>query len=69
MVGKKIEDIDLPEGASIGAIVRETENGSEVLMAHDDVIVQSDDHVIVFLVDRRQTRHVEQLFQVGFGFF
>ncbi|USD21579.1 Trk system potassium transporter TrkA [Microbulbifer variabilis] len=69
VVGKKIEDIDLPEGASIGAIVRETENGSEVLMAHDDVIVQSDDHVIVFLVDRRQTRHVEQLFQVGFGFF
>ncbi|MFA0809666.1 Trk system potassium transporter TrkA [Microbulbifer epialgicus] len=69
VVGKKIEDIDLPEGASIGAIVRETENGSEVLMAHDDVVVQSDDHVIVFLVDRRQTRHVEQLFQVGFGFF
>ncbi|QFT52983.1 Trk system potassium transporter TrkA [Microbulbifer sp. THAF38] len=69
VVGKKIEDIDLPEGASIGAIVRETVNGSEVLMAHDDVIVQSDDHVIVFLVDRRQTRHVEQLFQVGFGFF
>ncbi|MCO1333072.1 Trk system potassium transporter TrkA [Microbulbifer sp. OS29] len=69
VVGRKIEDIDLPEGASIGAIVRETENGSEVLMAHDDVIVQSDDHVIVFLIDRRQTRHVEQLFQVGFGFF
>lgn len=69
VVGRKIEDIDLPEGASIGAIVRKTENGSEVLMAHDDVIVQSDDHVIVFLVDRRHTRHVEQLFQVGFSFF
>ncbi|MDP5209867.1 MULTISPECIES: Trk system potassium transporter TrkA [unclassified Microbulbifer] len=69
VVGRKIEDIDLPEGASIGAIVRKTENGSEVLMAHDDVIVESDDHVIVFLVDRRHTRHVEQLFQVGFSFF
>ena len=69
MVGRKIEDIDLPEGAAIGAIVRETDGGSEVLIAHDDVVVQTDDHVIVFLVDRRQTRHVEQLFQVGFSFF
>ncbi|WP_308364590.1 MULTISPECIES: Trk system potassium transporter TrkA [unclassified Microbulbifer] len=69
VVGKRIEDIDLPEGASIGAIVRETESGSEVLIAHDDVVVHTDDHVIVFLVDRRHTRHVEQLFQVGFSFF
>jgi len=69
VVGKRIEDIDLPEGAAIGAIVRETDNGSEVLIAHDDVVVQTNDHVIVFLVDRRQTRHVEQLFQVGFSFF
>ena len=69
VVGRKIEDIDLPEGAAIGAIVRETDSGSEVLIAHDDVIVETNDHVIVFLVDRRHTRHVEQLFQVGFGFF
>jgi len=69
VVGRKIEDIDLPEGAAIGAIVRETDGGSQVLIAHDDVVVETDDHVIVFLVDRRHTRHVEQLFQVGFGFF
>jgi len=69
VVGRKIEDIDLPEGASIGAIVREREGESQVLIAHDNIIVESDDHVIVFLVDRRHTRHVEQLFQVGFSFF
>ncbi|MBB5211777.1 Trk system potassium transporter TrkA [Microbulbifer hydrolyticus] len=69
VVGRKIEDIDLPEGASIGAIVRESEGGSQVLIAHDNIIVETDDHVIVFLVDRRHTRHVEQLFQVGFSFF
>ncbi|GMG86032.1 Trk system potassium transporter TrkA [Biformimicrobium ophioploci] len=69
VVGRKIEDIDLPEGASIGAIVRETDKGSSVLIAHDDIVVQSGDHVIVFLVDKRQTRYVEQLFQVGFTFF
>lgn len=69
VVGRKIEDIDLPEGASIGAIVRERDGESQVLIAHDSLIVETDDHVIVFLVDRRHTRHVEQLFQVGFGFF
>ncbi|WP_288129000.1 Trk system potassium transporter TrkA [Microbulbifer sp.] len=69
VVGKKIEDIDLPEGASIGAIVRESDGTSQVLIAHDDIVVETDDHVIVFLVDRRHTRHVEQLFQVGFSFF
>lgn len=69
VVGRKIEDIDLPEGAAIGAIVRERDGVSQVLIAHDNIIVESDDHVIVFLVDRRHTRHVEQLFQVGFSFF
>ncbi|WP_295802948.1 Trk system potassium transporter TrkA [uncultured Microbulbifer sp.] len=69
VVGRKIEDIDLPEGAAIGAIVRERDGESQVLIAHDNIIVESDDHVIVFLVDRRHTRHVEQLFQVGFSFF
>ncbi|WP_066959720.1 Trk system potassium transporter TrkA [Microbulbifer sp. Q7] len=69
VVGRKIEDIDLPEGASIGAIVRERDGDSQVLIAHDNIIVETDDHVIVFLVDRRHTRHVEQLFQVGFSFF
>ncbi|MBY6190815.1 Trk system potassium transporter TrkA [Microbulbifer agarilyticus] len=69
VVGRKIEDIDLPEGASIGAIVRERDGESQVLIAHDNIVVETDDHVIVFLVDRRHTRHVEQLFQVGFSFF
>ncbi|HEY8567683.1 Trk system potassium transporter TrkA [Microbulbifer sp.] len=69
VVGRKIEDIDLPEGASIGAIVRERDGESQVVIAHDNIVVETDDHVIVFLVDRRHTRHVEQLFQVGFGFF
>lgn len=69
VVGKTIEDIDLPEGATIGAIVRENAKGSEVIIAHDDVVVETGDHVIVFLVDKRHTRDIEQLFQVGFTFF
>lgn len=69
VVGRAIEDIDLPEGASIGAIVREKDDVSEVVIAHDDVVVETGDHVILFLVDKKYTRDIEKLFQVGFSFF
>lgn len=69
VVGRAIEDIDLPAGASIGAILRETDKGSEVLIAHDDTVVETGDHVIAFLVDKKHTKDIEQLFQVGFTFF
>jgi trk system potassium uptake protein TrkA len=65
VVGRRISEIDLPNGCSIGAIVR----GSDVLIAHDNVVVEPDDHVILFLVDKRQVRAVEKLFQVGLSFF
>ena len=65
VVGKAIEDIDLPAGTTIGAIVR----NDQVLIAHDDVVVENDDHVILFLIDKRKIREVERLFQVGLGFF
>ena len=65
VVGKTIEEIELPEGAKIGAIVR----NNEVLIAHDDTVVETDDHVILILVDRKMIPQVERLFQVGFSFF
>lgn len=58
VVGKRVEEIKLPDGASIGAIVR----GEQVIMAHHDTCVQCDDHVIVFLSDRRHVEAVERLF-------
>ena len=74
VVGRAIEDLDLPEGATIGAIMRERnqENGKlsyEVLIAHDDTVIKSEDHVIVFLVNKKYMRDIERLFQVGFAFF
>jgi trk system potassium uptake protein TrkA len=60
-----IEEIDLPEGCTIGAIVR----GEKVLIAHDDIVIEADDHVILFVMDKRRIRDVEKLFQVGFTFF
>ena len=65
VVGRAVEDIDLPEGCSIGAIVR----NDDVLIAHDHTEIESGDHVILFLVDKRRTVDVERLFQVGFTFF
>ena len=65
VVGRAIKDIDLPPGASIGAVVR----GDIVFVAHDDVVIEPDDHLVLFLVDKRQVAAVERLFQVGITFF
>ena len=58
VVSRTVEQIPLPQGTLIGAIVR----GEEVIMAHHDTVVQSDDHVILFLSDRRHLEAVERLF-------
>jgi trk system potassium uptake protein TrkA len=61
IAGKRIEEIDLPEGTAIGAVVR----GSEVIMAHHDTVIEAEDHVILFLTDRRHVDAVGRLFQAG----
>ncbi|HVY65824.1 MAG TPA: Trk system potassium transporter TrkA, partial [Gammaproteobacteria bacterium] len=61
VVGRRIEEIQLPRGATISAIVR----GDDVLMAHHDTEIKADDHVILFIADRRQIDEVERLFEVG----
>ena len=58
VVGRMVNEIPLPEGASIGAVVR----GDTVIMAHHDTVVRADDHVILFLADRRHLEAVEKLF-------
>jgi trk/ktr system potassium uptake protein len=60
VIGRRIEDIPLPEGTTIGAVVR----GDEVIIAHHDTMIQRDDHVILFLTDRRHVEAVEKLFDV-----
>jgi trk/ktr system potassium uptake protein len=61
VVGRMVSEIPLPEGASIGAVVR----GDAVIMAHHDTVVRADDHVILFLADRRHLEAVEKLFLRG----
>ena len=64
VVGRAVEDIKLPAGTTIGAVVR----NEEVIMAHHDTVIEADDHVILFLVDKRRIAEVEKLFQVGVTF-
>ncbi|BCE03032.1 Trk system potassium transporter TrkA [Marinicellulosiphila megalodicopiae] len=65
VVGRAINDVDLPDGVTIGAVVR----GEQVIIGTGDVVIQTDDHVIMFLVDKSKTPEVERLFQVGLTFF
>jgi trk system potassium uptake protein TrkA len=65
VVGRRLEEITLPEGITIGAIVR----GDEVLIAHRHIVVETNDHVILFVVDKAKIAAVEKLFAVGLGFF
>lgn len=85
-VGRKIEDINLPKGATIGAIVRglpprnrrwmgaravdEEDNSKDwkkarVIIAHHDTVIESDDHVILFVINKKMIRQIEKLFQVS----
>ncbi len=78
MAGRRVDEIGLPKGAQVGAIVRGlhrvdgSEAGAdakpEVIIAHHDTVVQTNDHVIVFVPRKRMVREVEKLFQVSATF-
>jgi trk system potassium uptake protein len=59
VVGRRIEDLDLPFGSQIVALVR----GEKVIITHHDTLIEAEDHVILFLADRRQIDAVQRLFQ------
>ncbi len=65
VVGRTVEQVDLPKGTTIGAIIR----GEEVIMAHHDIVIENEDHLILFLLDKNKFNAVEKLFQVGVTFF
>lgn len=64
-VGRRLSELDLPKGASIGAIVR----GEDIIISDPNAYIQSEDHVIVFVPSRSQIPRVEKLFQVSASFF
>ena len=64
VIGRRIEDISLPEGTTLGAVVR----GDEVIIAHHDTTIAADDHLILFSTDRRHIDAVEKVFQGSASF-
>jgi trk system potassium uptake protein TrkA len=78
LVGRRIEEIKLPEGAQFGAIVRGNLQGDvkgddrinvQTIIAHRDTQIEADDHVIVFLPRKRMVRQIEKLFEVNATLF
>jgi trk system potassium uptake protein TrkA len=64
VIGRAVEELDLPEGTTIGAIVRE----EDVIIAHHDTVIREQDHVLLFVPDKAQIPAVERLFQVSATF-
>jgi trk/ktr system potassium uptake protein len=64
LTDRRVNEIDLPPGTTIGAVVR----GDEVIMAHHDTVIRAEDHVIVFVADKKTLPRVERMFQVGVRF-
>jgi trk system potassium uptake protein len=68
LVGRRIDQLALPAGVTIGAIVRSQGRAQQVLMPHHDTMIQSDDHLVMFIPQKRQVREVERMFQVSATF-
>ena len=64
VVGRTIEEIELPPGTTIGAIVR----NDKVIMVHHDTRIEAEDHVILIVTNKKHVRDVERLFQVSITF-
>jgi len=64
VVGRRLDELDLPPGTTVGAMLR----GDQVIIAHRHVVVEEDDHVILFLTDPSKISLVEKLFVVGGSF-
>ena len=69
LVGRRVEQIKLPAGARVGAIVRGEGDAGQVLVPHHDTVIEEGDHVIIFVPHKRLLPQVEKLFQVRATFF
>lgn len=72
VVGKRIDELDLPEDVTVGAIVRNKTADpatAEVLITHHDTVIESGDHLVVFVIGKNNIPKVEKLFEVTSGVF
>lgn len=82
VVGRRVGDLPVIPGATLAVIVRDFDKIEDigyqgmlmqkrkghVVIAHKAEIIQAADHVIVFCLNKKVVRKVEQLFQVNVSF-
>ena len=57
-IGKELGEISLPEGVTIGALIRDNKGK----IAHDHVHLRENDHVILFLTNKKHLKEVKSIF-------
>ena len=57
-IGKELGEISLPDGVTIGALIRDDKGK----IAHDHVHLRENDHVILFLTDKNAIKQVKETF-------
>ncbi|QKI88307.1 Trk system potassium transporter TrkA [Thiomicrorhabdus xiamenensis] len=58
IIGKTIAEIPWPSDITVGAIIR----NDQVIIAHRDLEIEAEDHVVLFLTDPNSTSAVAELF-------
>lgn len=73
-IGAIVRGLSVSKNTPSGTAVQEHEDHGtsaqdlQVIIAHHDTVIESEDHVILFVINRKMIRQVEQLFQVNVGF-
>lgn len=65
VIGRSLDELKLPHGTTIGAIIR----SNAAIIPNGETVIESEDHVILFVADKKRIRDIEKLFQVSAGFF
>lgn len=69
VVGRTLGEIDFPQGVMVGAVCRGEGEGMQILLAEASIEVQSGDHMILFIPNKKVLPKLEALFAVDVGFF
>jgi len=64
VVGREISQLQLPKGAIIGAVVRD----KKVILPEPETVIESNDHIIIFVIEKKSIQDVERLFEVNLAF-
>ena len=59
VVGLRVDEVKLPEGVVLGALIR----NKEVVPIHHDTIFEENDHIVMFALDKKLVKNIESYFQ------